>query len=108
VFLPPNQWLESREDGVTLLQLLPVRAGHSRIRWLEYRAAGNSARLKGMAYLAHRLRATWLAQDIEVVESLQRSSAAAWAPVAAVPPACPAVVAFRRALARWSRAAAIS
>ncbi|HEX9474536.1 MAG TPA: Rieske 2Fe-2S domain-containing protein, partial [Steroidobacteraceae bacterium] len=103
-FLPPNQWLESREDGVTLLQLLPVRAGHSRIRWLEYGVAGDHPRLRAMAYLAHRLRATWLAQDIEAVESLQRSGAAAWTPAAGAPPSCPAAAAFRRALARWSRA----
>jgi phenylpropionate dioxygenase-like ring-hydroxylating dioxygenase large terminal subunit len=108
VFLPPNQWLESREDGVTLLQLLPVRTGHSRIRWLEYRVAGNSPRLRAMAYLVHRLRATWLAQDIEAVESLQRSAAAARTLAAAVPPVCRAVAAFRGALARWSPAAPIS
>jgi len=105
VFLPPNQWLESREDGVTLLQLLPVRAGHSKIRWLEYRLAGNDPRLKGMAYLAHRLRTTWLAQDIEAVESLQRSAALARPSVAGSAPACRAVAVFRAALARWARAA---
>ncbi len=105
MFLPPNQWLESREDGVTLLQLLPVRAGHSKIRWLEYRLAGNDPRLKGMAYLAHRLRTTWLAQDIEAVESLQRSAALARPSVAGSAPACRAVAVFRAALARWARAA---
>lgn len=104
-FLPPNQWLEWREDGATLLQLQAVRAGHSRIRWLEYRVAGNDPRLRAMAYLAHRLRATWLAQDIEAVESLQRSGAAAWTAVGAAPPTCPATAVFRRALAQWSRAA---
>jgi len=106
VFLPPNQWLESRPDGATLLQLLPVRAGHCRIRWLEYRVAGSDSRLRAMAYLAHRLRATWLAQDIEAVESLQRSAAGAHA--ASADPAAPAraVAAFRGALAHWLRAAA--
>jgi TetR/AcrR family transcriptional repressor of bet genes len=104
-FLPPNQWLESREDGVTLLQLLPVRPGHSKIRWLEYRVAGGDRRLRAMAYLAHRLRATWLAQDIEAAESRQRSAGRAW--TAPAVPACRAVAAFRGALARWSRAAAL-
>jgi len=107
VFLPPNQWLESREDGVTLLQLLPVRAGHSKIRWLEYRVAGNDPRLKGMAYLVRRLRTTWLAQDIEAAESLQRSAALARSPVAASASACRAVAVFRAALTRWSRTATV-
>jgi TetR/AcrR family transcriptional repressor of bet genes len=105
LFLPPNQWLESREDGVTLLQVLPVRSGHSRIRWLEYHLAGGDPRLRAMAYLARRLRATWLGQDVEAAESRQRSAGTAWTPVAA--PACRAVAAFRIALARWSRAAAL-
>jgi TetR/AcrR family transcriptional repressor of bet genes len=108
LFLPPNQWLESREDGVTLLQLLPVRAGHCRIRWLEYRVAGNSPRLRAMAYLAHRLRATWLSQDIEAAESRQRAATAVRTASAAVPPTCPAAAAFRAGLARWSRAAVLS
>jgi phenylpropionate dioxygenase-like ring-hydroxylating dioxygenase large terminal subunit/AcrR family transcriptional regulator len=106
LFLPPNQWLERRDDGVTLLQILPVAAGQCRIRWLEYRIAGTEPRLQAMSFLAQRMRATWLAQDIEACESLERLTAPG-APSTHPPgPPCEAIAAFRRTLAQLLRSAA--
>jgi phenylpropionate dioxygenase-like ring-hydroxylating dioxygenase large terminal subunit/AcrR family transcriptional regulator len=107
IFLPPNQWLERREDGLSLLQILPVSAGQCRIRWLEYRIAGADARVQAMSFLAQRLRATWLAQDVEACESLERASAPAAPGAHPTGLPCAAIVAFRRTLAQLLRNAAM-
>jgi len=106
LFLPPNQWLERREEGVTLLQILPVAAGQCRIRWLEYRIAGSEPRLQAMYFLAQRLRATWLAQDIEACESLERATAPGAESTHAPGAPCEAIAVFRRTLAQLLRSAA--
>jgi TetR/AcrR family transcriptional repressor of bet genes len=107
LFLPPNQWLERREDGVTLLQILPSAAGQCRIRWLEYRVADNEPRLHAMSFLARRLRATWLAQDIEACESLERSSMPGSQATQPAAPPCEAILAFRRVLAQLLRSTSV-
>jgi TetR/AcrR family transcriptional regulator, transcriptional repressor of bet genes len=107
IFLPPNQWLERREDGLTLLQILPAAAGQCRIRWLEYRVAGSEPRLLAMSFLARRLRSTWLAQDIEACESLERAPAMGVEPAYPAPPPCAAIALFRRVLAQLLRSAAV-
>jgi TetR/AcrR family transcriptional repressor of bet genes len=69
LFLPPNQLLERREDGLSILQVLPASATSCRLRWLEYRSVGADRRLRAMSYLARRLRANWIAQDIAARQS---------------------------------------
>jgi TetR/AcrR family transcriptional repressor of bet genes len=71
LFLPPNQLLERREDGLSIQQVLPAADGGCRLRWLEYRSAGAERRLRAMSYLARRLRATWIAQDIAALQSVR-------------------------------------
>jgi len=107
IFLPPNQWLERREEGISLLQILPTSAGQCRIRWLEYRIAGSDARLQAMSFLAQRLRATWLAQDIEACESLERATAPGAEAVHPAAPPCQAIALFRRTLAQLLRSASV-
>jgi TetR/AcrR family transcriptional repressor of bet genes len=73
LFVPPNQWIELRPEGVSVLQAVPA-AGGCTLRWLEYRVADDvRPRASPMSYLARRLRAMWIAQDIEVVQSIRRA-----------------------------------
>ena len=99
VFLPPNQFVEMREDGLSVLQVLPAGAAQCRIRWLEYHLAEADPRRRAMAYLARRLRATWLAQDIEALTAPQGSGGLSGPAAAEHAPPCPAVAVFRAA--RW-------
>jgi TetR/AcrR family transcriptional regulator, transcriptional repressor of bet genes len=107
IFLPPNQWLEQREDGLTLLQILPASAGQCRIRWLEYRVASTEPRLQAMSFLVQRLRATWLAQDIEACESLERATAPGSDTSQPVAAPGPTIAVFRRVLAQLLRNASV-
>jgi len=98
-FLPPNQFIEVREEGLSVLQVLGLAAGQSRVRWLEYHSALDTPRLRAMAYLAHRLRGTWLAQDLEATAALQGEQLSPFARAALeMPPVCTAVAAFRASL----------
>jgi phenylpropionate dioxygenase-like ring-hydroxylating dioxygenase large terminal subunit len=73
LFVPPNQWIERRPEGLSVLQVIPAAAGCV-MRWLEYRVADDAdPRASAMSYLARRLRGAWIAQDIEVVQSLRRA-----------------------------------
>jgi TetR/AcrR family transcriptional repressor of bet genes len=73
LFVPPNQWIERRPEGLSVLQVIPAAAGCV-MRWLEYRVADEAdPRASAMSYLARRLRGAWIAQDIEVVQSLRRA-----------------------------------
>ena len=72
LFLPPNQYIERREDGLSVLQVIPRDGSQSRLRWLEYRASAADRRLLAMSFLARRLRASWLAADIGAVQSALR------------------------------------
>jgi AcrR family transcriptional regulator/phenylpropionate dioxygenase-like ring-hydroxylating dioxygenase large terminal subunit len=72
LFVPPNQILERRPEGLSVLQAIAAAGGCS-LRWLEYRAAGADRRLMAMSYLARRLRAVWITQDIEAAQSLRRA-----------------------------------
>jgi phenylpropionate dioxygenase-like ring-hydroxylating dioxygenase large terminal subunit/DNA-binding transcriptional regulator YbjK len=71
LFLPPNQLLELRPDGLTVLQVEPAGPGHSRVRTLHCRAAADGE-LRLMNYLARRLHRQWLSQDMEVAAAAQR------------------------------------
>ena len=71
-FVPPNQWIERRPDGVSVLQAVPA-AGGCTLRWLEYRIADGDRATRALGHLARRLRKTWIEQDIEAVESQRRA-----------------------------------
>ena len=108
LFVPPNEFVERREDGLTVLQVIPVAADQCRIRWLECRLAGESARTTAMHYLAHRLRAAWLAQDIEAVQAAHKVRLDAGSRAGNDLPVVTAVAAFRSTLARHLRDARVA
>ncbi len=106
LFLPPNQLLEQRPDGLTVLQVIPgtsLSAGQlavdqSRVRWLEYRLPAADRRLLAMNYLARRLHASWLRQDLEAVQSAAHARAASRAERRISPVAVPLTVAALRSV----------
>jgi AcrR family transcriptional regulator len=73
-FLAPNQLVETRPGGATVLRVLPVAPGRSRLQRLDYAAAG---RKKTAKHDAVSLMDTWVAQQIELAESTQTGLAAA-------------------------------
>jgi AcrR family transcriptional regulator/phenylpropionate dioxygenase-like ring-hydroxylating dioxygenase large terminal subunit len=72
LFVPPNQWIERRPEGLSVVQAVPAAGGCS-LRWLEYRVMDADRRALAMSYLVRRLRAAWIAQDIEAVQALRRA-----------------------------------
>jgi len=71
-FLAPNQLLESRADGASILQVLPTAAGHSRLRCFEFGAAAAGAR-DG----SRRIGGAWLKEQVALAESTQAGLIAA-------------------------------
>lgn len=70
VFLPPNHLLELTPGGATLLQVIPLAAGRSRLRRLEYvRGAGGRRRAARPARSG--VAPEWVRADVEVAESMQ-------------------------------------
>jgi len=54
-FIWPNQWIEIRPDGVSILQVLPVAAGRSLLRRFDYTLLGAVRAARAVQYLAGRL-----------------------------------------------------
>ncbi|HEX9139727.1 MAG TPA: TetR family transcriptional regulator C-terminal domain-containing protein [Steroidobacteraceae bacterium] len=108
LFVPPNEFIERRDDGLSVLQVIPVAADQCRVRWLECRPASETARTTAMHYLAHRLRAAWLAQDTEAVQSAHRARLDAGPRAGNDLPVVIAVAAFRSTLARHLRDARVA
>gem|GEM_PF-101382 len=98
LFLPPNQLLESRPDGVLVLQVIGEAAGRCRLRRHDYLRAHPARRERALAFLARRITAGWLARDLGLLESLQAGVVGAEHDTPAGP--VPAVLAaFRRSIA---------
>lgn len=73
IFMPPNQLLEIRPDGVTLLQILPVDAGLSRLLRHTASTMSPSARAAAAAdHLAQRLSPCVRGMGTALIESIQR------------------------------------
>jgi phenylpropionate dioxygenase-like ring-hydroxylating dioxygenase large terminal subunit len=108
LFVPPNEFVERREDGVAVLQVIPVTADQCRVRWLECRPAGESARTTAMHFLAHRLRAAWLVQDTEAIQAAHKVRLDAGLRASNDLPVVTAVAAFRSTLARHLRDARVA
>ena len=97
-FIAPNQLLQSRPDGLSVLQVVPTAPGRCRLRRLDYTrcAAGRSAR--AMQYLAARLRAFERRGELAVAESVQRGMIDFGYQAASHGPITPALAWFRRHL----------
>jgi len=94
-FVAPNTLVERHAGGMTLMVVAPVAAGESRIEVRCCAVRTPDARRRALAYLALRLARPWMAQDCDVVASLQRAALAP-RPVVMEAPAGSAVAAFRR------------
>jgi len=71
-FVAPNQLLESRAEGATILQVLPTSAGHSRLRCFEFGATAGGARDGSRG-----IGAAWLKEQVALAESTQAGLIAA-------------------------------
>jgi phenylpropionate dioxygenase-like ring-hydroxylating dioxygenase large terminal subunit len=70
LYLAPNQWLESRPDGLTVLQVMPTAPGHCLLRELDFTRCKAQRGGRALAYLAARARAP--SRSRSLAESTQR------------------------------------
>ena len=71
-FVAPNHWVESRADGITVLQVLPVAPGRSRLREHRYTLCGGDRPAAALQYLAARLRPQTRRAMVAMAESTQQ------------------------------------
>jgi phenylpropionate dioxygenase-like ring-hydroxylating dioxygenase large terminal subunit len=71
LFVQPNQLIEIRSDGASLLQVIPEAPGRCRVRRIEFGGARPTRSERVLRYLAQRLGRRWLRQDFDVVGSIQ-------------------------------------
>ncbi len=101
LFIPPNQLVEWRPDGILVLQVIAEAAGRCRLRRFDYARAEPTRRERALTYLARRITDGWLARELAMLESLQAGVVGTTAEEAARrAPAVPAALAaFRRSIA---------
>jgi TetR/AcrR family transcriptional repressor of bet genes len=71
-FLAPNQLFESRPDGLSVIQALPVAAGRCLVRRFDYTLMAPDDAARAAAYLAGRVGAQARRATLEMAESIQR------------------------------------
>ncbi len=72
VFLPPNQLAELRPDGATILQVIPLTAGRSRMLRYAFASAAGAAGTRATSYLADRLSPRFGRGATDLFESIQQ------------------------------------
>lgn len=97
-FIAPNQLLQLRPDGVSILQAMPAAPGRSRLRRLAYTLCGARRGACALQYLAARMSLFERPSALELVESVQRGVIDYGYRAAAMRPISPAVAWFRRQL----------
>jgi len=97
-FIAPNQLLQLRPDGVSILQAIPAAPGRSRVRRLDYTVCGAGRAARAMQYLAARMSSLERPSALELVESVQRGVIDYGYQAAPMRPISPAVAWFRRQL----------
>jgi len=70
-FLPPNQLLEWRPDGLSVLQVFPVGAARCRVRRLDFTVLAANDAARAFSFLAQRLGAYARRTTRDVAESIQ-------------------------------------
>jgi hypothetical protein len=103
-FLAPNQLIESWHGGATVLRVVPVAPGRSRLQRLDYGARGTAAKGAGRAGGTRpseppEVPGTWVTQQVELAESTQAGLAALHGEVAAGEPVSAALAEFRGSIA---------
>ena len=71
-FLAPNQLVETRPDGLSVIQVLPVAPGGCRVRRLDYTVLPIEAGARAVLFVAGRLGAQSRRATFDLVESIQR------------------------------------
>ena len=72
LFLPPNQLIETRPDGVSILQTLPNGAGNSRVRRCEFSIIESARAARALQYLGLRLAPALRRQSLALAQSVQQ------------------------------------
>lgn len=102
-FLAPNQLIDIWRGGAAILRVLPAAPGRSRLQRLDYGSPpeGRKRRAQGAkaGADARRLLDTWVAQQIELAESIQTGLAAVGDELAASGPVNAALAEFRGSIA---------
>jgi TetR/AcrR family transcriptional repressor of bet genes len=98
IFLAPNHVVELRPDGFTILQVLPIGPGRSRLRQHDHTLCESDRPARALRYLASRLSPYTRRSAVAVAESTQRGMVTFGHVAADGAQAAPAVAAFRRRL----------
>jgi TetR/AcrR family transcriptional repressor of bet genes len=75
-FIAPNQFIERRPDGVTIVQILPAAPGRSILRSFDYAFRDYTASARALRYLARRLTPERRRLGIALAESVHQGIAA--------------------------------
>ncbi|MGC1387853.1 MAG: TetR family transcriptional regulator C-terminal domain-containing protein [Steroidobacteraceae bacterium] len=70
-FIAPNQLLQWRPDGVSIMQVIPTGPGRCRVRRLDYGRGAHGGNARATAYLAARLRPWTRRSALAAAESAQ-------------------------------------
>jgi TetR/AcrR family transcriptional repressor of bet genes len=97
-FLAPNHFLESRPDGLTVLQVLPTAPGRCLLRKHDFTLCQTDRLALAARYLASRLSRFARPSTIAVAESTQKGIVTFGHEAAVGAQAAPATAAFRRQL----------
>jgi hypothetical protein len=73
LFIAPNQLIETRADGLSVIQVLPVSAGRSRVRRFDFSVLSPEEGARVALYLARRLGPFARRALMSVAESVQRA-----------------------------------
>lgn len=98
-FILPNQLIESRPDGISLWQAIPIERGRCRVRRFDYGAQAASDGGRVLPYLAGRIHPRGRRKELAVAESVQQALDRFGHEPQTAPPAHPAVAWLRR---RWA------
>jgi TetR/AcrR family transcriptional repressor of bet genes len=98
-FILPNHLLETRPDGVSVLQALPIAPGRSLLRRLDYSVLPPDNSARAAQYLARRVDSYARRGTLDMVESLQTGMVEFGYDVTSGGPVPAAVSWFRRELA---------
>jgi TetR/AcrR family transcriptional repressor of bet genes len=97
-FIAPNQLLQSRPDGVSILQVLPTGPGRSLLRRFDFTLCAGGASARALQYVASRLRPLARRGARAIAESVQTGMVDFGYQAAARGPVPPALAWFRREL----------
>ncbi len=72
LFLPPNQLIETRPDGLSILQTFPSAPGQARVRLSGYSIVESARAARALQYLAERLAPGLRLQSLSLAQSVQQ------------------------------------